>query len=235
MLLPVIGIVQAGPQSMADRYSYLSLVGVFIMIAWSVPSGRPAVFSAVAVTLVLLYASRAWVQAGTWKNSLTLFRHAVEVTRNNDMAHNNLGLLLADEGRLDEAVAQYQESLRINPGFSFARNNLGNALMMKGQLDEAILHFNEALRSDPDYAEAKNNLGIAMARQGRFDEAIEFFMAALKANPDNVGRQKNLLLAIDKLRDKKKAAAYYRTALDMAETANEPELADLIREKLSNP
>ena len=231
MLLPVIGIVQAGPQSMADRYSYLSLVGVFIMIAWSVPIGRAEIPAAIASAVVLLFAARAWFQVGTWKDSQTLFRHAIAVTENNVMAHNNLGLLLADEGRLDEAVVQYHEALKINPGFLFALNNLGNAMMQEGRLDEAVRCFRNALEIAPAYAEAHNNLGIALAKLGRIDESADQFLEALKANPSHPGRQRNLLSAIEKLQDKEKAAMYYRAALEIAEASNERNLADLIREK----
>jgi protein O-mannosyl-transferase len=239
MLVPVIGLVQVGPQSMADRYTYLSYVGLFIMVTWSVSDWAKrfsvrssGILSVAAGLIVLTFAARAWFQVRVWKDSLSLFQHAAEVTKDNYMAYNNLGILFADEGRLDEAIAHYREALRISPQFAFAQNNIGSALMQKGQLDDAIAHFHEALRLNPDYPEALNNLGIALAKQGRFDEAIGCFMVSLKANPGNFGRQKNLLLAIDGLPDKQKAAAYYRAALRIAESANETELADLIREKL---
>ncbi len=242
ILIPVIGIVQVGPQSMADRYTYLSYVGLFILVAWGVPDGaeristrRAGLLPVLAGLIILAFAVRAWLQVRTWKDSLTLFQHAAAVTEENYMAHNNLGILLADAGRLDEAIAQYREALRIRPTFAFTQNNMGNALMQKGKLPEAILHFNKALRLDPAYAEAHNNLGIALAKQGKLDEAIGCFMTSLKANPDNAGRQKNLLLAIGKLEDKEKARSCYRAALDIAESAGEQDLADAIREKLAAP
>jgi protein O-mannosyl-transferase len=242
MLLPVIGLVQVGPQSMADRYTYLSYVGLFIMITWSASDWvkrysirSSGLLSVAAGLIVLTFASRAWFQVRVWKDSISLFQHAAEVTKDNYMAYNNLGILLADEGRLDEAIAHYREALRISPQFAFTQNNMGSALMQKGQLDDAIAHFREALRLNPDYPEALNNLGIALAKQGGFDEAIGCFLLSLKANPGNFGRQKNLLLAIDKLQDKGKAATYYRAALDIAESAKEQELANVLREKLSSP
>ena len=238
MLLPVIGIIQAGPQSMADRYSYLSYVGLFIMITWSVSDwanqslrlGR--VLPVLGIVIILALAVRARSQVQTWKDSLTLFRHAAEVTTDNYMAYNNLGILLADEGQLDEAIVQYRQALSLCPQFAYTQNNLGNALIQKNELDEAITHFNEALRLNPNYAEARNNLGIALAKQGRWDEAIHCFLAALKANPDNEGRQGNLLRAIDKIHDQGKAAAYYRATLEIANSANRPNLRDTVKEKL---
>lgn len=242
MLLPAIGLIQFGSQQVADRYTYLPLVGLFIMAAWGVPdlvnsvSARALRFLPfLAGSIIIAFAVRAWFQVRTWENGVTLFQHTIRVTKDNYVAHNNLGILFADQGRLDEAIAQYQEALKIRPNFAVTQNNLANALMQKDQMDKAILHFNEALRLDPDYAEAQNNMGIAMAKQGRFDEAIDYIMTSLKANPDNIGRQKNLLRAIGKLRDKEKAATYYRAALDVAETANQQELADAIREKWSHP
>ena len=226
---------------MADRYTYLSYVGIFIIITWGVSDWVKrfsirsfGLLPVVAGLIVLAFAVRAWFQVRVWKDSLTLFQHAAKVTIDNYMAYNNLGILLADEGRLDEAIAQYREALRIHPQFAFTQNNIGNALMQKDQLDQAVIHFNEALRLDPDYAEAHNNLGIAMAKQGKLDEAVGCFMASLKANPDKAGRQKNLLLAIGKLQDKGKAGEYYRTALEIAESANERELAKVIREELAD-
>ena len=237
-LLPVIGFIQAGSQSMADRYSYVSLIGIFIMISWGAADclGRKSrTLWPIAVAIVLALSIRAWFQVGVWKDAVTLSRHAVRVTSDNFQQYNNLGIHLADQGRYDEAISNYFESIKINPDFAWTRNNLGNALMAQGRLDAAIQEFWKALRLNPSYAEAHNNLGIALAKQGNFEEAISHFLEALKADANNVGRQKNLLRAIGKLQDKEKAATYYRAALDIAEPANEQDLADAIREKLAAP
>jgi protein O-mannosyl-transferase len=237
-LLPVIGFIQAGSQSMADRYSYVSLIGIFIMISWAAVDfldHKSRMLWPMAVAIVLALSVRAWFQVGVWKDALTLSRHAVLVTSDNFQQYNNLGIHLADQGRYDEAISNYFESIKINPDFAWTRNNLGNALMAQGRLDAAVQEFWKALRLNPGYGEAHNNLGIALAKQEKFDEAISHFLDALKANPDNVGRQKNLLRAIGKLQDKEKAATYYRAALEIAEPADQQELADVIREKLSNP
>ena len=236
-LLPVIGFIQAGSQSMADRYSYVSLIGIFIMISWGAADclgHKTRILWPIATAIVLALSVRAWFQVGTWKDPVTLSQHAVRVTSNNFQQYNNLGIHLADQGRYDEAVSNYFESIRINPDFAWTHNNLGNALMLQGRLDAAIREFWKALRLNPGYAEAHNNLGIALAKQDKFDEAIGHFLEALKADAANPGRQQNLLRAIGKLPDKEKAATYYRTALEIAEPANEQELADVIREKLSD-
>ena len=244
-LLPVIGFIQAGSQSMADRYSYVSLIGIFIMISWGAPAladhfhGSPSqrqrmaqALLVPAVLIIVLLSARAWFQTRTWRDPLTLSQHAVRVTSDNFRQFNNLGILLADQGRYDEAISNYFESIKINPDFAWARNNLGNALMLQGRLHAAIREFRKALQLNPDYAEAQNNMGIAMAKQGKLDEAISCFMASLKANPDKAERQKNLLLAIGKLSDREKAIAHCREALTIAQEANEPEMADVIRERL---
>lgn len=243
MLLPVIGLIQAGAQSMADRYSYLSLVGIFVMAAWGIPdlveiapagarNAASRVMPALAVLVVGALALRAWFQVGIWRDAITVTRHAVHVTKDNYIQLNNLGLLLEKEGRYDEAVSNYMEALRIRPGYAPAQNNLGSALMRRGDLDQAIVQLEEAVKTHPSYGEAHNNLGIALARQDRLDEAIAHFLAALTLNPNISSRQKNLLVAIGKLQDADKAAAYYRQALEIAEGTGQAELADVVREKL---
>ena len=106
-------------------------------------------------------------QLGYWKDSETLFRHALEVTENNYIAHNNLGDALVKKGQIDEAISQYQEALRLKPDYADAHNNLGIALFEKGQTDEAISQFQEAIRLKPDDAEAHYNLGIALVKKGQ--------------------------------------------------------------------
>ncbi len=237
-LLPVIGFIQAGAQAMADRYTYVSLVGIFVMISWGATEGAgrdTRLLWPLAVAVVLAFSVRAWFQVGVWRDPMTLARHAVQVTDGNYFQYNNLGIHLADQGRYGEAISNYFESIRINPDFAWTHNNLGNALMAQGRMDAAIREFKKALQLNPGYAEAHNNLGIALAREDHVETAIGHFMEALRADTSNVGRQQNLLRAIGKLEDKKKAAACYRAALGVAESANEQELAGVIREKLSAP
>ena len=237
-LLPVIGFIQAGSQAMADRYTYVSLIGIFILLCWGGAeiAGRHArLLWPAAIAVILALSVRAWFQVKTWSDPVTLARHAVNVTSDNFQQYNNLGIHLAAQGRYDEAISNYVESLRINPSFAWTRNNLGNALMAQGRLDEAIGEFGEALRLSPGYAEAHNNLGIALAKRGDFEAAVSHFLEALRADAGNEGRQRNLLLATGKLQDKEKAQACYRAALDIAESAGEQDLADAIREKLAAP
>jgi len=168
-LVPVIGLVQVGAQAMADRYTYIPLIGLFIMIAWSVPDpgrvsrSRRALVGATATSLCLVLGFYAWRQVGTWRNSMALFEHALRVNPNNYLAHGSLGLALSQQGRIDEAIEHYLEALRINPNHSMTANNLGLAMAGKGRLQEAMAFYQRAIRLKPGNAEATNNLAWVLA------------------------------------------------------------------------
>ena len=197
-LSPVIGLVQAGSQAMADRYTYLSLIGIFIMVAWSVPSllegwrNRRALLIILATVLLSVLATSTWVQVRHWKNSVTLFQHSIEVTTDNHFARNNLGVALARQGRLDEAIYHYSESLRLKADQGEVHNNLANALAARGDPEEALAHYYKALQIAPDSASAHNNLGSTLARLGKVDEAISHYREALRLKPDYAGAHYNL-------------------------------------------
>jgi hypothetical protein len=211
-LVPVIGLVQSGDQGMADRFTYVPLIGLFIMITWGASEllktwrHRGMILAVTASTLLLTFAICSALQVRYWKNDTTLFTHALEVTENNFLAQNNLGAAMAREGRLDEAIVHFGEALRISPNYVRAHYNLGLALAKKGRLDEAIVHYSEALRLEPDYPDALNGLGVALARQGRIEEAIVYFAAALKINPDYAPARSNLDLALQKMAKKTETA-----------------------------
>jgi len=163
-LVPVIGLVQVGEQAMADRYTYVSLIGLFIIIAWGVPDltakyhyGKSALALAAASLLVALMVCSS-LQVKHWKNSVTLFEHTVSVTANNPTAHYNLSLALGKKGMLQESMKHSYETLRIRPNYADAHNNLGVALTKQGRLQEAVFHFTEALRINPEYGKARRNL-----------------------------------------------------------------------------
>jgi len=184
-LLPVIGIIQVGSQAMADRYTYIPIIGLFIMGTWGAADlvkGRPhgKTFLAVlggAVLFVLVTVT--WRQLGTWKDSITLYRSSLAVTCGNYIVHNNLGLALAEGGRLDEAIDQFRAALLIKPNFDRAHYNLGLALSQQGRLDEAIAETWEALQINPDYEDAHSNLGNLLVEKGKVDEAISHYIRAL--------------------------------------------------------
>jgi tetratricopeptide (TPR) repeat protein len=198
MLLPVIGLVQSGLRAHADRYTYLPQIGLYLSIAWMATrlvagwrQGRLLLGTlASAVIVSLIFCSRA--QVPYWKNSEVLWEHTLAVTGDSDLAHNNLGLLLVQQGRLDEAIAQYQRALQANPGYIIAYNNLGLTLAQQGRWDEAIARYQQALKINPGFDMAHYNLGNVLLQQGRLDEAMAEYQQALRANPDNYLARYNL-------------------------------------------
>jgi tetratricopeptide (TPR) repeat protein len=200
-LIPVIGVIQVGAQAMADRYVYVPLIGIFVMVSWGVfqvlqglKFPRMAMFFIAGVVLAAS-ACQSRKQLNYWQNDETLFRHAVAATKNNVVAHFMLGLSLSDAGRVDEAIKNYREALAIAPNDTFAahiRCNLGNALDRAGQPAEAEKEFREALRIDPDFFLAHYNLGVFWERLGRREEAIEQFAIALRLQPESPGPRQQL-------------------------------------------
>jgi tetratricopeptide (TPR) repeat protein len=192
MLVPVIGLVQVGSQAYADRYTYLPTIGLLIALVWFVSelvaNSRVARAAAVgAFSLALVGFSGATVrQVPRWKDTRTVFEHALAVTRDNSTAHEKLGEVLLQEGQLQPAVEQLEMALRLRPGFAEAHTNLGSALGMLGRLDEAIVHFRAGLAVKPT-ADARHNLAFTLARMGRVDEAIPEYEAALRLDPGRYG------------------------------------------------
>ena len=167
-LVPVIGLVQAGEQSMADRYMYLPSLGIFIAVVWGGYqmtqwwSYARATFTAVAFFVILSCLEVTRQQVGYWEDTETLFRHALRSTGHSHVAQNNLACELFNLGRYDEAVPHFQEAIHFKPDYTIAHINLGNALLKQGRIDEARDQFGEALRVVPDNAQARNNLNIAL-------------------------------------------------------------------------
>ena len=152
-------------------------------------------------------------QLGYWQDSETLFRHALLVTENNVVAHNNLGDLLEKKDRVDEAIRHYQEALRLEPDYADAHNNFGNALLKKGQVDEAIGHYQEALRLNPAGALAHYNFGAALVQKGQIDEAIRQYHEALRLEPEYADAHNNLGEALDQKGQLDEAIRQYREAI----------------------
>jgi len=184
-LLPVIGIVQVGHQSHADRYTYVPMVGVGLAVVFSLAQvtahSRPAAAAlvAAAVGLLALMAPLTRAQIARFRSTETLFCHTIAVTRGNAIAHTELAVLLASQGRADEARSHFDEALRIDPGYSPARSFLGKALVLWGRPAEAEALLREALERDPAAPRAHQHLGMALQRQGRWREAAEQYELAL--------------------------------------------------------
>jgi tetratricopeptide (TPR) repeat protein len=197
-LVPVIGLVQVGSQSMADRYTYIPLIGLFIIVVWGLSDisakwrGQrviPAIFSSVVLISFMIC---AWFQVRHWQNGITLFTHVLNVTQNNDIAHGELGYALNRHGKYDEAITNYSKALQINPDYKEAHNNLADTLARQGNFIDAIYHYNQALRIDPHYVGSHNNLGNVLARQGNFKDAVYHYKQALKGNSKYAGAYYNL-------------------------------------------
>ena len=176
-LVPVIGLVQVGGQAMADRYTYIPYIGLFIILAWGVSAAtagwrrRETILSLGAAAALAAALMSSWGQAGYWRNAETLFTHSIRVTGDNYLAYHHLGMAFNNQGSYPQAIAMYQKTLAIAPGYP------------------------------PSY----NNLGIAYARQGRFDEAVEMFKNAIRLTPGNINFHRNLALAYEQ-QGKKSAA-----------------------------
>src|SRR5207237_693123 len=182
---PVIGIVQVGAQSMADRFTYVPHIGISIVIAWGTAEalrawrGGPAVLAVGAAGLACAWLFVTARQVGYWRDTETLFARALAVTRDNALAHLSYGEALARQGRLDEARLHYDEALRLNPASPAAHLNVGNALARDGRAEAAEAHYRDAIRLDPKLPEAHNSLGLLLAHAGKLDGAITEYRAAL--------------------------------------------------------
>ncbi len=204
-LIPVIGLVHVGGQSYADRYTYIPYIGLFIMIAW----GLPELFSkwrqrkiALGISMVIVltaFGIFAYRQVSYWKNSFTLFTHALEVTQNNYIAYCSLGVAYGELGRYQEAIESYNQTIRIDPAYAEAHYNLGVAYVTVGRYQEAIESSKQAIRIKPAYAEAYNNLGVAYSELGRRQDEIESYKQAIRINPDYAGAYYNLGFAYGEL------------------------------------
>lgn len=189
-LVPVIGLVQVGEQSMADRYTYIPYIGLFIMVAWGMKDllsrwrNRATVLTAAAAIVILACVGIARSQVDYWKDSVSLWQHTVDVTTDNYTGENNLGFDLKQAGKLDEAIAHFQKSIKIKPNYSLALANLGVALFERGRNDEAIVQLREALEHQHGHVLVRTYLGLALAREGKFDEAISEYNTALGLAPD---------------------------------------------------
>ena len=197
-LIPVIGLVQVGSQAMADRYTYLPSIGIGIMLIWGIVYLLPRkklrkiilIPAAAIILAVLIFLT--WQQCGYWKNSIELFNHALEATKNNYIAHTNLGIALAEEGKNNQAIAHYLAAIDINPHHADSHSNLGVALAAEGKNEEAIEHYLTAIKINQDYDDAHYNLANLLIKQGKIEEAIGHYRETIKINPYNANAHYNL-------------------------------------------
>lgn len=228
-LMPVIGLVRVGSHVMADRYMYIPIIGLSIIIAWGIPeivakyNYRKTLLSVSAGLLILFLSVCTWFQARHWKNDVTLFNHTLAVTDGNFKIHNNLGKALGDQGNLEQAITHFSKALEIKPDYFLAaanleialkkgtgsaetHNNLGNNLAQQGRIDEAISHYLRALRIKPNYPSVLNNLGNAFLIQGKIDKAISYYSDALRIMPDHSKAKHNLQYALQTAKKKTRSS-----------------------------
>jgi protein O-mannosyl-transferase len=221
-LVPVIGLVQVGEQSMADRYTYIPAIGLFILVAWEAPywlvgwsqNGRILTLAAVVPLIGCLAATRLQLQY--WKDSVTLCTRAIQITKDNAVANCILGEAFSDLGEPEKAIAQYNEALRLNPVYPLALNNKGVIFTQQGRYNEAIAEFNLMLKFQPHSNLAHRNLGSVLMQQGKIDEAMVQYRAALQSNPDDDKSLANLGMALAQQGKLDEAMVQYRAALHIA-------------------
>ena len=220
-LVPVIGLVQVGAQAMADRYTYLPFIGLFIMIAWGLPDllakwrYRKITLGALALAVLLSLSICTRLQLRHWRSNSTLFEHAINVTGDNFVMNNNYANVLDEMGQVEKAIDHFYKALRIRPDSPEVHNNLGNALRNLDRIDEAIKHYKKALELRPNFAEPHYNLAITLGRQGKTDEAIAEYCESLRFRPDDVDTLSNLGLALAQKGDFDEAIEYYKKALEL--------------------
>lgn len=203
-LIPVIGLVQVGLQAMADRYTYLPLIGIFIIVSWGAADLTAKWryrnvwlgITAGVILIALLVCTRT--QAGYWQNSLTLFGRALDVTEDNQVMQTNYGNALLENGQIEESVKHFNEALRLRPEDFEARYNLGLAFLNLGKTDEAIACFTESLKTSNKPYKVHSDLGLAYVEKGEIDKAIGHYNEALRLEPGYVKAINNLGSALKK-------------------------------------
>jgi tetratricopeptide (TPR) repeat protein len=224
MLVPVIGLVQVGWQGHADRYTYLPQIGLYVLLTWTVADltarwrRQRELLSASAAVIISVLSWRAWIQTSYWRDSETLFTHALAVTSNNDVAENNLGIVFLRKGKLDDAISLLQAAVDLRPENSPAHENLAKALLQKGQVADALVHYRKLLELQPDNIEVHNIVGTVLIQQGQAREAVEEWQKVLAIRPDNGNAMSNLAWVFaaspdDSLRDGPQAVQLAEQAL----------------------
>ena len=221
MLVPVIGLVQVGKQSLADRYTYLPHIGLFICVAWggaaifgSLKRPRLAAAAATAATALVLAGCAVITarQLSHWRDARTLFAHAAAVTSHNFVAYAVIGNELAEQGKLAEAIEQCRKSLEISPDYPEAHNTLGNVYSQQGKYDEAVLHYSAAA-TDRTYADPRNGMANVLVKQGKYAEAEVQSREALQLAPMHLPAMFCLATALHNQAKLDEAADYYRRIL----------------------
>jgi protein O-mannosyl-transferase len=224
MLVPVIGLVQVGWQGCADRYTYLPQIGLYIAVTWAVTDlttlwrHQRTILTVAVLLTIAVFSWRAWIQTWYWRDSETLFKHALAVTTSNDVAENNLGIEYLRQGNVDGAISLLQAAVDLRPDNSPAHENLAKALLQKGKVADALIHYRKLLELQPDNIEVHNIVGTVLIQRGRTREAVEEWQKVLAIQSDNGNAMSNLAWVFatspdDSLRDGARAVQLASEAL----------------------
>jgi len=219
MLLPVIGLVQVGGQSHADRYTYLPQIGLYVAIAWSAAHAvrswrrRGWACGAAAALVAAALMGCTYHQTSYWRDSATLWTHALSCTSENVVAHCKFGVTLVDQGQIEQGIEEYRKALAIDPHSARAHNMLGEALQRRGDSAAAIQQYQAALELEPDNSDVHYNLGESWRQQGRLAEAIEQFQRSLALHPHRADAHTNLGAALGQLGRPAEAIEQFEKAL----------------------
>lgn len=226
-LIPVIGLVQTGDQSMADRYTYIPIIGLFIMVAWSGQelvernADHRVVVRGAAILVLFACVIAARAQTSHWRGTKELWARALAVTQDNYIAESGMGGVLLSEGKLDEAIVHYEKAVAITPFSAQTYNTLGAALMKHQYIEKALPYLVHAVELKPEYAEAHNNLGLALVSLGKIDQAIAHYEEALRIEPNYAEVLSNLAIALARLGRFDEALARFKESL-----RSDPDYAD---------
>ncbi|KJU84108.1 Tetratricopeptide TPR_2 repeat protein [Candidatus Magnetobacterium bavaricum] len=223
-MVPVIKLVQTGREAIADRYTYVPLIGIYIIMAWGSAEllqnsrfKRP-VLAAIAAVMLVSYGSMTWASTGHWKNSLTLFKHAIDAVEDNYQAYNNYGNALIDDDRLDEAIGYFAKGIELKPDSAELRNSMGDALTRQGKFEEAMIHY---VRSQPlmffdGEALLRKRFGLIYLRRKNYQDAIVYLKRSLDIHPRDTEVINNLGIALMGLERVDEAIAAFTHAVDLS-------------------
>jgi tetratricopeptide (TPR) repeat protein len=221
MLVPMLGVIELSYHAHADRYTYLPGIGLALAVTWAIGDSsagwkhRRAALGILMAAVIGALMVCAWIQTGYWKNSETLWNHTLACTEDNSMACYGLGSAFFQEGRVDDAITQYQKGLEINSNDAQAQNGLGSALLRKGRVEEAAGHFQKSLQINPNYAQAHFNLGAILFEKDRVDDAITQFQKGLRINSNDAQAQSGLGEALLRKGKVEEAAGHLQKALQI--------------------
>jgi len=220
-LVPVIGIVQVGGQALADRYTYVPLIGLFIMAAWGIPEflkkwryRKEALFASSALIIPCLLIVTC-IQVGYWRNDIELYDHALKVTSRNDFIYRNRGAAYDRLGNVGKAIEDFNKAIEINPKYADAYFNRGVAYGQLGNREQAILDYNSAIEVNPKYADAYYNRGVAYGELGNREQAILDYNSVIEVNPKNAKAYNNLGIVYDMLGNREQAILDYSSAIEV--------------------